>query len=36
MTVPLDHDAREQDTLTAETPQELNAIRSGWARRDAL
>ena len=33
MPVLLDHDARDQDTLIADTPHERNAVRGGWARR---
>jgi len=32
MPVPLDHDARQQDILTAGTLHERDAIRAGWAR----
>jgi hypothetical protein len=34
MPVPLDHDDREQDILTADTPHELNANHPGWAHED--
>jgi len=30
--VPLDHDDREQDTLTADTPHERSTPHPGWAR----